>query len=131
MLIPMLPLDVGTAIKVTDTLTQATMQGLRFQGCTIGIDASSGGSGHLSVLDSSAVDTPTFLAAATTTNLQGSLVLENVIVDSSVSAVSRSKILRSPDSDVLTRHQDSQNRDCHRPRWLDRDRNHLDSRQRL
>jgi hypothetical protein len=92
----MLPLDVGTAVKVTDTLTQATVQGLRFEGCTIGIDASSGGSGHLSVLDSSAVNTPTFLVAATTTSLQGSLVLENVMIDSSVSAVSRSEILRHP-----------------------------------
>jgi len=72
---------------------------LRFEGCTVAIDASSGGSGHLSILDSSAANTPTFLVAATTTtatNLQGSLVLENIIVDVSVAAVSVSKILSPP-----------------------------------
>jgi len=82
-------LDVRTGINVSDTLTQATVQGLRFEGCTVGIDASSGGSGHLSVLDSSAANTPTFLlAAAMKKTLQGSLLLENVIVDNSTSAVS-------------------------------------------
>ncbi|KAK0617735.1 pectate lyase superfamily protein-domain-containing protein [Immersiella caudata] len=73
--------NVQTGIKVSDTLTQATFQGLQFGGCTVAIDASSGGSGHLTVIDSSAVNTPTFLLAATTTTMQGSLVLENVIVD--------------------------------------------------
>ena len=81
-------LDVGTGIHVSDNLTQATVQGLRFEGCTVGIDASSGGSGHLSVLDSSAANTPTFLSAAPMKTLQGSLLLENVIVENSTSAVS-------------------------------------------
>ena len=127
--------DVGTGIKVSDTLTQATFQGLRFERCTIAIDATSGGSGHLSILDSSAADTPTFLLAATTTtatNLQGSLVLENVIVDASVAVVSVLNILSPTNTHPADNlYLDGQNRHHHRTQRLHHLRNHLDSRQCL
>ncbi|KAF2035420.1 family 55 glycoside hydrolase [Setomelanomma holmii] len=78
--------NVTTDVQVTDTLTQATAQDFHFENCNVGIDASSGGSGHFTLLDSLATNTPTLFVAAATTTLQGSMVLENVIVDKSVTA---------------------------------------------
>lgn len=80
--------DVGTGVKVTDTFTQVTAQDFRFENVKIGIDASSGGSGHFTLLDSTATNTSILILAATTTTLQGSMVLENIAVDQFVAAVS-------------------------------------------
>ena len=62
---------------------------MRFEGCSVGIDASTG-SGMLSLIDSSATNTPVVVAAATmsSTSVTGSLLLENVIVDGTCGAVS-------------------------------------------
>ncbi len=80
--------DVKTGIKIS-SLLQGTAQGLRFEGCSIGIDATSG-SGMLSLIDSSATNTSVVVAAAamSASSVTGSLVLENVNVDDSVPAVS-------------------------------------------
>ena len=80
--------DVKTGVNLA-SVVQATAQGLRFEGCSIGIDASSG-SGMLSLIDSSAINTPVVVAAAamSSTSVAGSLLLENVIVDNTVAAVS-------------------------------------------
>lgn len=85
---------MATGIKVGDTLTSATGQGLRFEGCTLGIDATSGGLGHFSLLDSSASNTSTLLSISDSTTTTGSLVLENVIVDSSVPEVCSPAVLQ-------------------------------------
>jgi hypothetical protein len=62
---------------------------MKFEGCSVGIDASSG-SGMLSLIHLSATNTPVVVAAAARsgTSVTGSLLLENVIVDSTVAAVS-------------------------------------------
>jgi hypothetical protein len=60
---------------------------MRFESCNIGIDASSNGVGVLSVLDSTATGTPLFLTIASTNNTQNSLIMENIIVDSTVTSV--------------------------------------------
>lgn len=73
--------DTEIGIRFVNNL-QATAQGLTFEGCSVGIDAS--GSKMLNVIDTAATNTSVVVSAATT----GSLVLENVIVDDSVSAVS-------------------------------------------
>ncbi|KAL2145165.1 hypothetical protein VTI28DRAFT_7801 [Corynascus sepedonium] len=71
--------DTEIGIRFVNNL-QATAQGLTFEGCSVGIDAS--GSKMLNVIDTAATNTSVVVSAATT----GSLVLENVIVDDSVSA---------------------------------------------
>ncbi|KAK3898482.1 glucan endo-1,3-beta-glucosidase [Staphylotrichum tortipilum] len=78
--------NVKTGIKIS-SLLQGTAQGLRFEDCSIGIDASSG-SGMLSLIDSSATNTSVVITAAamSSSSVTGSLVLENVNVDSSVAA---------------------------------------------
>jgi glucan 1,3-beta-glucosidase len=69
-------------------VVQATGQGLRFEGVTTGIDTTgSNSNGILSLIDSSATNTSTLINAGTTSTASNSLVLENVIVDSSVAAV--------------------------------------------
>jgi len=78
--------DVGTGVKVS-SMVHGTFQGLRFEGCTVGIDTTSGGNGMLNLIDSSASNTSTLVNAPGTTTVQSSIVLENVIVDSSVIAV--------------------------------------------
>jgi glucan 1,3-beta-glucosidase len=79
---------VETGIRLVSVL-QATAQGLTFEGCSVGIDASTGGSGMLNLIDSTATNTTVLVAAAAASNgASGSLVLENVSVDDSVLAVS-------------------------------------------
>lgn len=73
-------------MKVTSAV-HVTGQALRFEGCSVGVDTTSGGNGLLNLIDSTAENTTTLVNAATTTSSQGSLVLENVIVGSSVPEV--------------------------------------------
>lgn len=81
-----MPADVATGIRIINLL-QATAQALSFEGCSVGIDASSG-SGMLNLIDSTATNTSVFVAAAELNGAAGSLVLENVLVDDSVPVVS-------------------------------------------
>ena len=82
-----------TGIRLVSVL-QATAQGLTFEGCSVGIDASTGGSGMLNLIDSTATNTSVLVAAAAASNsTSGSLVLENVNVDGSVPAVSYKSLL--------------------------------------
>ncbi|KAK3356868.1 family 55 glycoside hydrolase [Lasiosphaeria hispida] len=76
--------NVATAVKLT-SLLQGTGQGLRFDSCKIGIDASSG-VGLFNLIDSTATNTSTLVLASAASTASGSLVLENVMVDSSVPA---------------------------------------------
>jgi hypothetical protein len=72
--------DTVTGIK-SQTLSSATAQGLRFEGVTTGIDATTGSS-FLALIDSTAVDTNTILALGS-----GAAVVENVIAESGVKTV--------------------------------------------
>ena len=68
---------------------QCTGQGLRFEGVTTGVDTTGNTVGLFNLIDSTASNTQAVIAAdATQSSMQGSLVLENVIVDSTVPAVS-------------------------------------------
>ncbi|KAK3321756.1 glycoside hydrolase family 55 protein [Apodospora peruviana] len=77
--------NVDTGIRLTSIL-QVTGQGLRFEGCGTGVDATSGRAGLFNFIDSTATNTSTLLKAAALSSgsVTGSLVLENLIVDSSV-----------------------------------------------
>jgi hypothetical protein len=67
-------------------LLMGTGQGFRFEGVTTGLDTTASGVTHFNLIDSSATRTNTVVsAAAGSTN---SLVLENVVVDSTVPIVS-------------------------------------------
>jgi glucan 1,3-beta-glucosidase len=79
---------VGIAVKITNLL-QGTGQGLRFESCTVSIDTTSGGSGLFNLIDSTATNTSSVVnaPASASTSTQNSLLLENVVVDSSVPAV--------------------------------------------
>ncbi|KAK0657883.1 pectate lyase superfamily protein-domain-containing protein [Cercophora newfieldiana] len=93
--------DVKTGIKFS-SLVQGTGQGLRFENCDVGIDAAAAMVGMFSLIDSSATNTSTLLTAATITNssFAGSLVLENVQVDSSTVKTANTTLLTgsiSPD----------------------------------
>ena len=65
-----------------------TAQALRFEGCKTGIDTTSGGNGLLNLIDTTASNTAALVDAPTTSTVQSSIVIENVIVVSSVPAVS-------------------------------------------
>jgi glucan 1,3-beta-glucosidase len=68
----------------------ATGQGLRFEGVTAGVDTTGNTIDHFNLINSSASNTQAVLSAHTTTRtMQGSLPLENVIVDSTVPVVSQ------------------------------------------
>ncbi|KAK3377556.1 glycoside hydrolase family 55 protein [Podospora didyma] len=84
--------NVATAVKIT-SLVQGTGQGLRFGSCSIGIDATSGGLGAFNLIDSSATNTSTLISSASSSNTFGSLVLENVLVDSSTVKVGGTTVL--------------------------------------
>ena len=81
--------DTVTGIK-SQTLSSATAQGLRFEGVTTGIDATTGSS-FLALIDSTAVDTNTVLVLGS-----GAAVVENLIAESGV------KIVRIPRSQSTT-----------------------------
>ncbi|GAB1315552.1 Family 55 glycoside hydrolase [Madurella fahalii] len=76
--------NVRTGVRLASVL-QATAQGLTLEGCEVGIDASSG-SGMLNLIDCTASNTTTVVAAADSDTVAGSLVLENVVVDDSAVA---------------------------------------------
>lgn len=81
--------DILTAVKVVAAV-HITGQALRFEGCDVGVDTTAGGNGLLNLIDSTATNTTVLVNAAPTViaSTRNSLVLENVIVDSSVPAVS-------------------------------------------
>lgn len=81
-------IDVKTAVKLS-SLVQGTGQGLLFANCGVGIDASAATVGLFNLIDSRATNTTTLLnaSAMSSGSVQGSLVVENVYVDSSVGAV--------------------------------------------
>ncbi|KAK3377446.1 pectate lyase superfamily protein-domain-containing protein [Podospora didyma] len=99
--------NVATAVKVT-SLVQGTGQGLRIDSCNIGIDATSGGLGAFNLIDSSATKTSTVISSASSSNTFGSLMLENVLVDSSVPTVRSISLLKF--SQRLTKSKDYQGR---------------------
>jgi glucan 1,3-beta-glucosidase len=71
-------------------MVTATGQGLRFEGVTTGVDTTGNTIGNFNLIDSSASNTQAVLSAdTTTTTMQGSLLLENVIVDSTIPVVSQ------------------------------------------
>ncbi len=76
-----------TGVKVISAV-HITAQALRFEGCIIGIDTTSGGNGLLNLIDSSATNTSSLASAPKTSTAQGSIVVENTLVDASVPAVS-------------------------------------------
>jgi len=76
-----------------NSLVVGTGQGLRFEDCAVGIDTTSGGNGLFNLIDSTAANTSVVVKSGATSTPQGSLVLENVIVDSSVPAVCLSPLL--------------------------------------
>ncbi|KAK0644443.1 glycoside hydrolase family 55 protein [Cercophora newfieldiana] len=81
--------DVLTAVKVVSAV-HITGQALRFEGCDVGVDTTAGGNGLLNLIDSTATNTPVLVNAAPIAagSTRNSLVLENVIVDSSTVKVS-------------------------------------------
>ncbi|KAH8647050.1 glycoside hydrolase family 55 protein [Tricladium varicosporioides] len=85
-------IDIITGLKMTQVV-QATGQGLRFEGCTTGIDTTGSTNGMFNLIDSTAVNTQTVINAGTTTTAWNSLVLENVIVDSTTVKVGGSAVL--------------------------------------
>jgi len=81
--------NIVTGLKMGDIVT-ATGQGLRFEGVTTGVDTTGNTIGHFNLIDSSASNTQAVLSAeTTTTTMQGSLLLENAIVDSTVPTISQ------------------------------------------
>lgn len=84
---------VETGIRPV-SMVQMTVQGCRFEGVTTGLDMSGGTLGSLNMIDSTASDTEALVwTDANQTSTVGSIVLENVLVDSTVSSVSRNSPL--------------------------------------
>ena len=71
-------------MKITQ-LVIGTGQGFRFEGVTTGLDTTANGTAHFSMIDSSATNTTTVVSAAPFS--YNNLVLENVVVDSTVPVV--------------------------------------------
>lgn len=69
-------------------MNSGTGQGLRFENVQVGIDARGGGSGFFALIDSTATNTTMVVAEDQQQFTMGSLVLENVMVDATVPAVS-------------------------------------------
>ena len=82
----LIPLDIDIGLKL-DKLFEGTGQGLRFESCRIGVDTSNNNTGFFALIDSSATDTKVLFNAADSPTAQGSIVLENIVVDSTVPAV--------------------------------------------
>ncbi|KAF2024187.1 family 55 glycoside hydrolase [Setomelanomma holmii] len=75
--------NVITGIRPTNTV-QISVQGCRFEGVGTGVDMSGGTLGMLNLFDATAVRTQALVATdATQSTAQGSIVLENVVVDGS------------------------------------------------
>lgn len=78
---------VTTGIKPTNSV-QYMVQGCRFEDVTTGVDMSGGTLGQLTMIDSSGANTQVLVKTdATQSTAVGSIVLENVNVDSTVPAV--------------------------------------------
>ena len=82
-------MDIGLKLE---KLFEGTGQGLRFESCRIGVDTSNNNTGFFALIDSSATNTQILFNAADSPTAQGSLVLENVNVDSTVSSVSEPQV---------------------------------------
>lgn len=78
--------NIATGLKLTN-LNSGTGQGLRFENVQVGIDARGGASGFFALIDSTATNTSMVVAEDQQQFTMGSLVLENVMVDSTVPAV--------------------------------------------
>ncbi|KAK5657995.1 hypothetical protein OQA88_2549 [Cercophora sp. LCS_1] len=90
---------VQTAVRLA-RMIQGTGQGLRFNNCKVGIDATGGGAGMFSLIDSTAANTTTVVLAdhvSADDTSSGSLVLQNIIVDSTVAAT-----LQTANETILT-----------------------------
>lgn len=74
-------MDIGLRM---DKLFEGSCIGMTFENCRVGIDTSNGNTGFLAVIDSYATNTEIVINAATINQTQGSLVLENIVVDGSV-----------------------------------------------
>lgn len=79
--------NIATGLKLT-SMNSGTGQGLRFENVQVGIDARGGGSGFFALIDSTATNTSMLVAEDQQQFTMGSLVLENVMVDSTVPVVS-------------------------------------------
>lgn len=80
--------NIATGLKLTN-MNSGTGQGLRFENVQVGVDARGGGSGFFALIDSTATNTSMLVAEDAQQFTMGSLVLENVAVDSTVPSVSR------------------------------------------
>jgi len=84
-------IGVKTGIRLV-SLVQGTGQGLVFDNCDVGIDATAPGLGMFSLIDSQATNTSSLLTTFAKTNSSaahtGSLVLENIQVDNTSTTVS-------------------------------------------
>ena len=67
-----------------EKLFEGVGQGLRFESCRVGIDSTNNNTGFFALIDSSATNTQILWNAADSPMAQGSLVVENVVVDASV-----------------------------------------------
>ncbi len=83
--------DMGIGLKL-DKLFEGTGQGLRFESCQVGVDTSNNNTGFFALIDSSATNTNILFNASNSPNAQGSIILENVVVDSSVASVSSNRL---------------------------------------
>lgn len=80
---------VRTAIRPTN-MVHLMIQACRFEDVATGVDMSGGTLGQLTIIDSTATNTPVLVNTdANQRAALGSIVLENIVVDSTVPAVSR------------------------------------------
>ena len=79
-------MDIGLKL---DKLFEGTGQGLRFESCRVGVESSNNNTGFFALIDSSASDVDILWNSPASSTAQGSMVIENVRVDSSVRSVSR------------------------------------------
>lgn len=80
-------LDMDIGLKL-DKLFEGVGQGLRFDRCKVGIQTTNNNTGFFALFDSTATNTGVLWDSAGSSTAQGSMVLENVKVDSTVRSVS-------------------------------------------
>ena len=78
-------MDIGLKL---DKLFEGTGQGLRFEGCRVGVQTTNNNTGFFALIDSSATNVGVVWDSAGSTTAQGSMVLENVNVDRNVKSAS-------------------------------------------
>lgn len=76
-------MDIGLKL---DKLFEGTGQGLRFEQCSVGIETTNNNTGFFALIDSSATKTDILWNSAGSSTAQGSMIIENVDVDSSVAS---------------------------------------------